>query len=278
MPPPRYWHTAPGLIRRTSMTGSSPLSAALAPCEQAGGPCTVIAPGPWQASFPAKDSPNHGKHPSLGMHRRIASHSPQNPPGGWPGSGCSAWGVAAAIYAAGRLVQPDLAFSLFGPDPFASKSLLATIALGLAAAQVLLALWMYRKLPLAPPPAAAGADRAPRYRIRPVRGHRAHRRALPDRLGRAADQPAGGDPLGRRVLLLRGVRRQSAARIQPQAARLGTASSRRHARAHDRRALVHLGTVVLQRLPAAVLVFPRRKSGRYMLPGRRGPLPRSWFR
>jgi Family of unknown function (DUF6529) len=112
-------------------------------------------------------------------------------------------GVAAAIHAAGRLVQPDLAFSLFGPDPFASKSLLATIALGLAAAQVLLALWMYRKLPLAPPPAAAGADRAPRYRIRPVRGHRAHRRALPDRLGRAADQPAGGDPLGRRVLLLR---------------------------------------------------------------------------
>lgn len=57
-------------------------------------------------------------------------------------------GVSAAIYAVGRLHQPDYTFSLFGPDPIPVKSLLATIALGLAVLQVLLALWMYRKLPL----------------------------------------------------------------------------------------------------------------------------------
>jgi hypothetical protein len=60
-----------------------------------------------------------------------------------------ALGVAAALYAAGRLHQPDYSFSMFGPDPFAVKSLLATIALALAGVQVLLGLWMYRKLPLA---------------------------------------------------------------------------------------------------------------------------------
>jgi hypothetical protein len=58
-------------------------------------------------------------------------------------------GVAAAVYVAGRLHQPDYSFSLFGTDPVPPKSLLATIVLGLAALQVLLALWMYRKLPLA---------------------------------------------------------------------------------------------------------------------------------
>ena len=59
--------------------------------------------------------------------------------------------MAAAIYTAGRLHQPDYAFSLFGADPVPPKSLLATIvlALALAVVQVLLALWTYRKLPLA---------------------------------------------------------------------------------------------------------------------------------
>jgi hypothetical protein len=61
-------------------------------------------------------------------------------------------GVAAALYAAGRLHQPDYTFSLFGTDPIPLKSLLATIALGLAGLQVLLALWIYRKLPLAGSP------------------------------------------------------------------------------------------------------------------------------
>jgi hypothetical protein len=78
---------------------------------------------------------------------------------GAPGAGAARWrlagigllgiGVAAAIYIAGRLHQPDYALSLFGADPVPPKSLLATIVLGLAVLQVLLALWMYRKLPLA---------------------------------------------------------------------------------------------------------------------------------
>ena len=76
-----------------------------------------------------------------------------------PGGGAARWrlagigllgvGVAAAIYTAGRLHQPDYSFSLFGTDPVPPKSLLATTVLGLAVLQVLLALWMYRKLPLA---------------------------------------------------------------------------------------------------------------------------------
>jgi hypothetical protein len=61
-------------------------------------------------------------------------------------------GVAAAVFAAGRLHRPDYTFSLFGANPVPPKSLLATVALALAALQVVLALWLYRKLPLAPRP------------------------------------------------------------------------------------------------------------------------------
>jgi Family of unknown function (DUF6529) len=78
---------------------------------------------------------------------------------GAPGGGAAGWrlagigllgiAVAAAVYVAGRLHQPDYPFSMFGADPVPPKSLLATIVLGLAVLQVLLALWMYRKLPLA---------------------------------------------------------------------------------------------------------------------------------
>ena len=68
------------------------------------------------------------------------------------GIGLLALGVAAALYVAGRLHQPDYAFSMFGADPIPPKSLLATIALGLAGVQVLLALWIYRKLPAAASP------------------------------------------------------------------------------------------------------------------------------
>ena len=68
------------------------------------------------------------------------------------GIGLLAIGVTAAIYVAGRLVQPDDSFSLFGANPLRTKSLLATFALALALVQVLLALWIYRKLPLAPGP------------------------------------------------------------------------------------------------------------------------------
>ena len=52
--------------------------------------------------------------------------------------GVLAAGTAAAVYVAGRLHRPDYAFSLFGQaNPYALKSRLATVALGLAAVQVL---------------------------------------------------------------------------------------------------------------------------------------------
>jgi len=68
------------------------------------------------------------------------------------GIGLLAAGVAAALYVAGRVHTVDPAFSLFGRQYLAAvalKALLASVLLGLAALQVLLALWMYRKLPLA---------------------------------------------------------------------------------------------------------------------------------
>ena len=68
------------------------------------------------------------------------------------GIGLLATGVSVALYVAGRLHTPNCTFGLFGRaglDAVALKSLLASLALGLAALQVLLALWIYRKLPLA---------------------------------------------------------------------------------------------------------------------------------
>ena len=69
--------------------------------------------------------------------------------------GLFAVGVAVALYVAGRLNTPNYTVSLFGRaglDAVALKSTLSSIALGLAALQVLLALWIYRKLPLAGSP------------------------------------------------------------------------------------------------------------------------------
>jgi hypothetical protein len=69
--------------------------------------------------------------------------------------GMGAAGVAVALIAAGRLHTPDYAFSLFGEVALAAlalKSRLATVVLGLAALQVILALWIYRRLPLAGSP------------------------------------------------------------------------------------------------------------------------------
>jgi hypothetical protein len=66
--------------------------------------------------------------------------------------GLAGAGVTAVLVVAGRLRTPDYAFSLFGQVALAAivlKSMLASVVLGLAALQVLLALWMYRKLPLA---------------------------------------------------------------------------------------------------------------------------------
>jgi len=87
--------------------------------------------------------------------------TPRSPLGGGiprirvAGIGLLAAGVAAALYVAGRVHTVDPAASLFGRQYLAAvalKALLASALLGLAALQVLLALWMYRKLPLAGSP------------------------------------------------------------------------------------------------------------------------------
>ena len=68
------------------------------------------------------------------------------------GIGLSAAAVSAALYAVGRLHSPNYTVSLFGQTGLAAvtlKSLLANVMLGLASLQVMLALWMYGKLPLA---------------------------------------------------------------------------------------------------------------------------------
>jgi hypothetical protein len=57
-------------------------------------------------------------------------------------------GVVVALYVAGRVHTVNPAFSLFGRQYVAAvslKAVLATVALGAAVVQVLLALWMYRK-------------------------------------------------------------------------------------------------------------------------------------
>lgn len=71
------------------------------------------------------------------------------------GIGLLAAGVAVALYVVGRVHQVNPASSLFGQQygaAIALKAVLATVALGLAVLQVLLAVWMYRKLPLAVSP------------------------------------------------------------------------------------------------------------------------------
>ena len=71
------------------------------------------------------------------------------------GIGLLGAGVAVALYVAGRLHTPNYNFSLFGRVGLGAvmlKSTLASIALGAAALQVVLALWIYRKLPLAGSP------------------------------------------------------------------------------------------------------------------------------
>jgi Family of unknown function (DUF6529) len=64
--------------------------------------------------------------------------------------------VTAVLVVAGRVHQPDYSATIFGQSALgalALKSWLATVTLGLAGVQVLLALWFYRKLPFAPVPA-----------------------------------------------------------------------------------------------------------------------------
>jgi uncharacterized protein DUF6529 len=63
--------------------------------------------------------------------------------------------VAIVLYIIGRAIVPTSSYSTVGffgqtgLGVFRFKSLLATVALGLAVVQVVLALWIYRKLPLA---------------------------------------------------------------------------------------------------------------------------------
>ncbi|HEV2374218.1 MAG TPA: DUF6529 family protein [Streptosporangiaceae bacterium] len=60
--------------------------------------------------------------------------------------------VAVTIYVVGRVHVPVYTFSLFGRvglDAVALKAELASIALGAAVVQVVLALWIYHKLPFA---------------------------------------------------------------------------------------------------------------------------------
>ncbi len=84
--------------------------------------------------------------------------SPNKLPGSGAGTrlagiGVLAAGVTVALYVAGRIHTANPAFGLFGRQYAAAislKALLASVLLGLAALQVVLALWMYRKLPLAP--------------------------------------------------------------------------------------------------------------------------------
>jgi hypothetical protein len=66
--------------------------------------------------------------------------------------GLAGGAVTSALSAAGRLGAPNYTFSLFGKTGLTAitlKSLPASVVLGLATVQVLLALWLYRKLPLA---------------------------------------------------------------------------------------------------------------------------------
>jgi hypothetical protein len=70
---------------------------------------------------------------------------------------CLAAAVTGAIYAAGRAITPNYGFGLFGRralDAISLKAQLATAVLALAVLQLLLAGWMYGKLP--------GADAVPR--------------------------------------------------------------------------------------------------------------------
>jgi len=71
------------------------------------------------------------------------------------GIGLLAAAVTAALYVFGTLHAADYNFSLFGQSALRAlrlKSLLATVAFSLAIVQVLLALWLYRKLPVAGSP------------------------------------------------------------------------------------------------------------------------------
>jgi Family of unknown function (DUF6529) len=161
-------------------------------------------------------------------------------------AGLVAGTVTAVLFVAGRLHQPDYTSSMFGADPLRPKSLLASIALGLAGVQVLLALWLYRRLPLAPgrrrscPPCTGRAEwccsrspcRSPCTAWWPT----------------ACSSPAPGWPsTPSPAASSTGRSPPSSPGPQQAAARMGAAHRRRHPCRHPRRAVVLLRTLVLQR-------------------------------
>jgi Family of unknown function (DUF6529) len=129
------------------------------------------------------------------------------------------------------------------------KAVLATVTLGLAALQVLLALWIYRKLPLAgsPPRPVPLAHRMVGFglfaRTLPIAVHCLIAYGVQLTSARVAVHSLGA--------FLRCVRREGAALADQAASRMGAAGSGRHTGGRRRRSLVHLGAVVLQRLPAS---------------------------
>ena len=144
------------------------------------------------------------------------------------GMGLLAAAVTGALFAVGRLHAPSYTFSLFGLAGLAAvmlMSLLACVALGLAALQVL-ALWLYRKLPL------AGSPPRPVRICRRVIGFALFALTVPIAVhcllgyGVQLTSLRVCGALPGRLLLLRRVHRQGAARTLPAAARLGAASRR----------------------------------------------------
>ncbi|MFG2794618.1 DUF6529 family protein [Streptomyces sp. NPDC048419] len=84
--------------------------------------------------------------------------------------------VAAALYAFGRSHTPDYASSLFGRrgnDANELKAQLGSALMGIAIVQLLLALWMYRRLP------GAGAAPRPVHTVHRVGGFAAFLVSLP---------------------------------------------------------------------------------------------------
>ena len=169
------------------------------------------------------------------------------------GIGLAAAGVAIALYVAGRLHTPDATSALFGQTGLGAvrlKSMLASIALGVAGLQVLLGAWMYRMLPLAgsPPRPVRRAHRITGFALFgftvPIAAHCLITYGVQLTSPRVAVHSLAG------CFFLRRLRRQGAPGAQQAAARLGAAGCRGHARGCRRRAVVHIGAVVLQRLPA----------------------------
>jgi hypothetical protein len=114
--------------------------------------------------------------------------------------------VTAVLVIVGRVHQPDYSASIFGQIALGAlrlKSWIATVTLGLAGLQVLLALWLYRKLPFAPAPArwVGVAHRLTGVVLLAVTIPGG--RALPDRLRSPADTPEGGGSLAGGLLLVR---------------------------------------------------------------------------